>query len=100
MPAIPEKYRDKAKLINGSLAEILERIHQMGLKRLYVDGGNTIQGFLREDLIDEMIITVFPIILGGGSPLFSGLPKELNFKLKGSTVFLEQLVQNHFQRVR
>ncbi|NNG09022.1 MAG: dihydrofolate reductase [Arenibacter sp.] len=100
MPAIPEKYKDKAKLVNGSLEDVLGRIHQMGLKRLYVDGGNTIQGFLREDLIDEMIITVFPILLGGGSPLFSGLPKEVEFKLKGSTVFLGQLVQNHFQRVR
>lgn len=99
MRAIPEKYMDKAQLVNGSLRKILERIHQKGLKRLYIDGGNTIQGFLKEDLIDEMIITVFPIVLGGGSPLFSDLPKETEFKLKGSKVFLGQLVQNHYVRI-
>lgn len=98
--AIPEKYQNRAEVVNGSLREILEMIHHKGLKRLYIDGGKTIQGFLKEDLIEEMIITVFPIVLGGGSPLFSELHNNVDFKLKGSKVFLGQLVQNHYQRVR
>lgn len=95
---IPESHQGKAFLVTGSLAEILNYIHQQGHYHLYVDGGATIQSFLKEDLIDEMLITTFPILLGGGYPLFSELSNELEFELIESKIFLNQLPQNHFRR--
>jgi len=97
---IPEKLRDKAHLVKGKLTDILEQIHQRGHYRLYIDGGVTIQSFLKEDLIDEMIITIIPVLLGSGSPLFSDLPKELEFACTRSEVYLNKIVQNHFKRVK
>ena len=79
---------------------VKEQIHKKGYHRLYIDGGIAIQGFLKDDLIDEMIITVFPVLLGGGSPLFSELPKALEFELVKSKVYVDQLVQHHFRRNR
>ncbi len=95
---IPESHQGKAYLIKGRLTEILDQIHKRGYTRLYIDGGSTIQGFLKEDLIDEMIITTFPILLGGGAPLFSVLPKELEFDLVSSKVYFDQLTQRRFRR--
>lgn len=97
---IPESHKGKAQLIRGTLSEILEQIHKKGCLRLYIDGGKTIQSFLKEDLIDEMIITIFPILLGGGAPLFSETAKELEFTLVESKVYLNQLVQHHYRRNR
>jgi len=97
---IPESHKEQAYLIKGTLTEILEQIHKMGYFRLYVDGGITIQSFLKEDLIDEMVITNFPLMLGGGSRLFSELPKELAFELVGSRVYSNQLVQRSYVRNR
>ena len=97
---IPETHKDKVLLVKGTLTEILEQIHNKGCHRLYIDGGNTIQNFLKEDLIDQMIITVFPILLGGGPRLFSELPKELDFELVESRIYFNQLIQNHFSRKR
>ncbi len=97
---IPESFRDKVYLVKGTLTEILAQIHQKGFYRLYIDGGTTIQGFLKEDLIDDMVITVMPILLGGGSSLFSELPAELGFACTGSEIFLGKVVQNRFARVR
>ena len=97
---IPESHKDKAHLIKGTLPEILEQIHKKGYSQLYIDGGMTIQSFLKEDLIDEMIITIFPLLLGGGTPLFSELPKELEFDLVESKVYFNQLIQQHFRRNR
>ena len=97
---IPESHKEKAFLIKGTMTEILEQIHKKGYHRLYIDGGITIQGFLKKDLIDEMIITVFPVLLGGGSPLFSELPNALEFELVKSKVYVDQLVQHHFRRNR
>ncbi|ARV14125.1 dihydrofolate reductase family protein [Polaribacter sp. SA4-12] len=95
---IPESYKGKAFLVNGTLTEILEQIHKKGYHRLYIDGGTMIRSFLKDDLIDEMRITTIPILLGGGSPLFSNLPKELSFELVKAKTFLNQLTQNHYKR--
>ena len=80
--------------------EILTQIHQKDFHRLYIDGGATIQGFLKEDLIDDMVITIIPILLGGGTPLFSELPKQLEFECTGSKVYPNKIVQNNFRRIR
>jgi dihydrofolate reductase len=38
---------------------------------MYIDGGKTVQSFLQADLIDELIVTQIPILLGGRVPLFA-----------------------------
>lgn len=74
------KIADKAEIISGSPSDIIKTLDNKGYKNLYIDGGKTIQSFLKEDLIDEMIITVIPKILGEGVPLFEKGLGPLNFK--------------------
>jgi len=100
LQSIPEKFQDKAILVNGNIQEVLATIHKKGHQQLYIDGGTTIQSFLKEDLIDELIITTIPILLGGGISLFGDLEKPLNFEHVASQVFLDQLVQDHYRRTR
>ena len=100
MDKVPEKYQENAEHLNGSLTEILDQIHEKGYIRLYIDGGTTIQNFLKEDLIDEIIITTIPILLGGGSLLFGELPNELKFEHLESHLYLDALVQDRYRRLR
>lgn len=97
---LPDKFQGKAFLLKGTLKEVLSQIHDQGFQNLYIDGGKTIQSFLNEDLIDEMIITTIPVLLGGGIPLFGSLPKRLVFKCVKTTLFIDKVVQNHYVRVR
>lgn len=97
---IPIPYQDKAFLVKGTLSEVLSEVHQQGYYQLYIDGGKTIQSFLREDLIDEMIITTIPVLLGEGIPLFGSLPKRLNLRCTKSLHFLNAISQSHYERVR
>lgn len=97
---IPESHREKAFLIKGTLSEIIGQINKKGYNRLYIDGGSTIRNFLKADLIDEMTITIIPIVLGGGSPLFSELPNELKFELVKTKTYLNHITQNHYKRKR
>ncbi|MDJ1472873.1 dihydrofolate reductase family protein [Cytophagaceae bacterium DM2B3-1] len=100
MVSVPEKYKDKVSLVKGELREILGEIHRKGFYSLYIDGGVTIQSFLKEDLIDEMTITLIPYLLGGGVPLFSDLSEQLSFRCIDTKIFLSKVVQNHFVRER
>ncbi len=95
---IPESHRGKAFLVKGTLTEILDQIYEKGLNKLYIDGGTTIRNFLKKDLIDEIVITKIPVLLGGGSSLFAELPNELKFELIGTKTYLNQITQNHYKR--
>lgn len=97
---LPEELNKKVTILNGSPHEILNEIHKREYFKLYIDGGRTIQDFLREDLIDELRITTIPILLGGGFPLFGDLPKPLEFEHVKSKVFLNQIVQDCYKRKR
>lgn len=98
--ALPDSYEDNAQLIQGPLSAVIRTLHNKGYQNLYIDGGLTIQSFLKEDLIDEMIITIIPILLGGGAPLFGELAQPMLFELVKSEIFLNALLQNHFRRKR
>lgn len=100
LSSIPPAFADKARLISGTPQEIVEQLHHQGLNQLYIDGGQTIQGFLHADLIDEMIITQVPVLLGGGVPLFGELPQQLEFEHVHSEVLLNALVKSHYRRKR
>ena len=97
---IPSSHKGKAFLVKGTLKEVLAQIHAKELYRLHIDGGTTIRNFLKEDLIDEMVLTTIPVLLGGGSSLFMELPNELNFELIQTKTFLHQITQNHYKRKR
>lgn len=97
---IPEGLQNKVFLTKGSVQDILKEVQEKGYENLYIDGGITINSFLKEDLIDELIITTIPILLGGGTPLFSQFPKSLAFELVDTKTYLNQLVQRKYQRKR
>ncbi|CAM3162274.1 dihydrofolate reductase family protein [Pseudomonas gessardii] len=50
------------------------------MKHLYIDGGQTIQAFLEAGLLNELIITRIPILLGQGIPLFGQIGHECELR--------------------
>ena len=97
---IPKELSDKVFIIKGELKNVIKEIHQKGYENLYIDGGKTVQSFLKEDLIDEMIITIIPLLLGNGFSLFGNQENQLDFKCVKTEIFLNKVVQNHFVRIR
>ncbi|WP_341665736.1 dihydrofolate reductase family protein [Vibrio sp.] len=98
MTKLPQGYEGKLFFVKGELKDIISELNAKGFSDLYIDGGVTIQNFLKEDLIDEMVITRFPILLGDGAPLFGELKNPLNFKVTKNEVLLETLVQTTYVR--
>lgn len=71
----------------GTPEALVTRLSHEGFRHLYVDGGQTIQGFLRSGLLDDITITVIPLLLGEGRPLFGPLPHDVELTLSGSRAF-------------
>jgi dihydrofolate reductase len=68
-----------------------------GVRRVYVDGGRLVQSFLREGLIEDMVITTVPVLIGAGRALFGELPEDLNLALVASRSFPSGLVQSTYR---
>ena len=97
LPSLPSSVEGKAFLLKGVPKDMVTTLHEKGYKNLYIDGGAVIQSFLNEDLIDELIVTTVPVLLGEGIPLFGSLPRQAKLKLIGSEVLLNQLVKTHYR---
>lgn len=74
--------------------ELCARLANKGIKRLYIDGGKTIQSFLAENLITDLTITVIPVIIGQGIPLFSNLEKDIALEHVATKTFDFGFVQS------
>ncbi len=98
---VPKDLVDKVEIIgNDNISTLIANLNQQGYYHLYIDGGRTIQSFLAEDLIDEMIITRVPILLGKGIPLFGNLTSALRFQHQTTEIFSNGLVKSSYIRLR
>ncbi|VAX22643.1 Dihydrofolate reductase [hydrothermal vent metagenome] len=76
---IPTKLQKTVSSSSETPFELTRRLSDEGAKHLYIDGGITIQRFLAAGLIDELTITVIPLLIGTGKPLFG--PTQNNISL-------------------
>ena len=95
--AIPETIKESVNSRTSSPADLVEELREAGANHLYIDGGKTIQGFLNADLIDELIITTIPVLIGSGIPLFGKLDKDKKLKLLESRSFEKGFIQSKYK---
>jgi dihydrofolate reductase len=84
----------------GPPADIVSQLAASGAHHLYVDGGITIQGFLRAGLIQRLVITRVPVLIGDGVPLFGTLPRDIHLLHVATRQYPSGLVQSEYQIVR
>ena len=82
--------------LSGSPAEIVSQLASRGIGHIYVDGGITIQGFLRAGLIQRLVITRVPVLIGDGVPLFGSLPRDLQLRHIATRQYPSGLVQSEY----
>lgn len=92
---------DHATFVSGDIAQLLKELKQKEGKTIWLVGGNALVGeAIRHDLLDELILSIHPVVLGNGVPLFPrGLPAR-SFQFIASESFTSGLVQLTYRRVR
>jgi dihydrofolate reductase len=80
----------------GPPAQIVARLAATGAQNLYIDGGITIQEFLRAGLVQRIVITRVPVLIGQGIPLFGSLPGDIRLRHVATRQYPSGLVNSEY----
>ena len=97
LKTIPANLTGTVTLSSDEPEVLVQVLADRGLKHLYIDGGITIQRFLAAGLIDEIIITIIPVLIGNGRPLFGPLVRDVQLELISSESFDHGFVQSKYR---
>jgi dihydrofolate reductase len=86
--------------MSGSPAEIVAKLAASGVRHIYVDGGITIQRFLRAGQVQRLIITRVPVLIGEGIPLFASLPHDIKLRHVSTQPYPSGLVKSEYEVIR
>ena len=93
---IPPALADRVVAWDAAPEEVVGRIAAQGGRRVYLDGGLTIQRFMAAGLVDELVVTRVPVLLGDGRPLFGPLDGDVRLVHVETAVHDGGLVQSRY----
>ncbi|AOW09692.1 dihydrofolate reductase family protein [Flavobacterium gilvum] len=97
---VPDALKEKVTILPFQPKAALDYLSDKGYSNIYVDGGKVIQSFLKENLLDELIITRVPVLIGNGIPLFGELNQDIAFEHIKTNLFSNGLVKSHYKRIQ
>lgn len=86
--------------VRGNPADLLAAVRRAAGGNVYLDGGSLVRQFLEAGLVDELTVTLIPVVLGAGTPLFAGVARRCPLELVSSRVFPGGIVQLVYRPAR
>ncbi len=90
---VPTSLRGKVEIYSGEIPALIKELEQKALQHAYIDGGATITSFLNLKLINDMVVTKAPVLLGEGIPLFGRLKHQVKLEQSSAVAFANDFVQ-------
>jgi dihydrofolate reductase len=95
--AIPANIANFVESISCTPTELVSRLAAREAKHLYIDGGKTVQRFLNAGLVNRLIITRIPVLIGSGIPLFGPLQRDIKLRHIETRQFSTGFVQSEYE---
>ena len=96
---IPEPLSETVEAMSGTPEEVAARLSERSMTHLYIDGGVTVQRFLRAGLIQRLIISRAPVLIGTGIPLFGPLNQDVRLRHVRTQSYPSGFVQSEYEVV-
>jgi dihydrofolate reductase len=95
-PVVPNEVLRNVEVLAGPPSELVKHLAAKGSQHLYIDGGKTIQSFLKAGAIQELTISHIPILIGDGIPLFGKLEQDQKLTHLETRTFPNGIVQSRY----
>ncbi len=97
---VPKELEGKLNFSSLTPTDTMKALASKEIRRVYVDGGQIVQSFLRDGLVKDMVITTVPVLIGAGRPLFGALTSDIHLALVSNRSFPSGLVQTTYRVLR
>ena len=94
---VPAELTDRVRVTKLAPPDLMRELQAEGWDRAYIDGGQVVQSFLRANLIQDLIVTLVPILIGEGRRLFGTVVGDIDLELLGATSFPSGLLQTRYR---
>ncbi|HYC76356.1 MAG TPA: dihydrofolate reductase family protein [Planctomycetota bacterium] len=95
--ALPRR-RPTVEFLSGALAAVLRDRLRPKFPSIWVVGGPTVVGeFLRQGLVDEVRLSILPILIGDGLPFFRGLEDDVSLHLAATTAYTTGMIELRYE---
>jgi dihydrofolate reductase len=94
---VPANLAGKVEVSALEPSELMKRLGEDGWSRAYIDGGKVVQSFIRLGLVEDIVLTTIPILIGDGLRLFGEVEGDIDLELLASKSFNSGLVQSHYR---
>ena len=96
-PQVPKDINEGVQGTSSPPTALIQRLSSSGSEHVYIDGGKTIQSFLKANLIQEITLTRIPVLIGEGIPLFGPLSSDIKLQHLSSRAFESGFVQSKYK---
>lgn len=93
----PGNMKDKVEMYSGKLETLINKLENKGFKHAYIDGGTTIQQFINLKMINEITLTLAPVLLGEGKALFGKTFKDIKLHKAQATAYPNDFIQVKYE---
>ncbi len=94
---VPDHLTGRVRFMDKTPEDTMEMLATEGWRRVYVDGGQIVQSFLREGLITDMVVTQIPVPIGAGRALFGPTNSDIPLTHVMTNAFPSGLVQSLYR---
>lgn len=94
---VPDHLTGRVRFVDMTPRAAMEMLATEGWRRVYVDGGQIVQSFLREGLIADMVVTQVPVLIGEGRRLFGSVASDIPLTHVATKAFPSGLVQSLYK---
>jgi dihydrofolate reductase len=95
--SVPDRLQARVQFADLTPRAAMDRLQGDGVRRVYVDGGQIVQAFLRDGLIADMVLTQVPVLIGAGRRLFGPLTDDVALAHEKTRAFPSGLVQSRYR---
>ena len=95
--AFPDIAAGRAERVSGDPRDVLAEMSSRGFHHVYLDGGNALQRFLAAGMVDTLILTRIPVLIGNGIPLFGALSGDVRLEHVSTKEYADGLVQSEYR---
>lgn len=94
---VPDRLTGRVRFVDMTPKATMEMLAMEGWRRVYVDGGQIVQSFLREGLIADMVVTQVPVLIGEGRQLFGSIDSDIPLAHVMTKAFPSGLMQSLYK---